>query len=242
MNLAPDLLALLAGRGPVVVLAGAGLSAASGVPTFRDAQRGMWAKFKPEDLATPEAFARDPQTVWRWYAWRRELVSNVDPNAAHVALTRWQAARDVTIITQNVDGLQQRAGGDVIEFHGNLFVDRCFEEHRVLAADEQIPGEPPSCKHCGAHVRPGVVWFGECIPEAALDAAHAAVEKCKTFVSIGTSALVHPAAGFAEMALRNGARLVEINPQATPLSSMADHRLTATAETALPALVAALNI
>ncbi len=241
MNLAPDLLALLAGRGPVVVQAGAGLSAASGVPTFRDTQTGLWANFKPEDLATPEAFERDPQTVWRWYAWRRELIRNVEPNAAHVALTRWQKMRDLTIITQNVDGLQQRAGGDVIEFHGNLTVDRCFAEQRVLDADEQIAGEPPTCKYCGAHVRPGVVWFGEGIPETALEAAYAAVARCEVFVSVGTSALVHPAAGFAEMALRNGARLLEINPDPTPLSSMADYRLVGTAETVLPEVIARLR-
>ncbi len=210
------------------------------MPTFRDAQTGHWAKFRPEDLATPQAFARDPQTVWRWYASRRAAVNQVNPNPGHVALARWQRERDVTIITQNVDGLQQRAGGQVIEFHGNLFVDLCVDEGRRLETAEQHPGEPPSCAHCGAFVRPGVVWFGEGIPESAMREASSAVERCDVFISVGTSSLVYPAAGFAENALRAGARFIEINPEATPLSTLADHRLGEPAETALPELVEAL--
>ncbi|MFK8015346.1 MAG: NAD-dependent deacetylase [Gammaproteobacteria bacterium] len=231
---------MLQGQARIVVLAGAGLSAASGVPTFRDAQTGHWATFRPEDLATSEAFMRDPQMVWRWYLSRRETIGQVSPNAGHDALTRWQRERDVTIITQNVDGLQQRAGGTVTEFHGNLFVDLCFEEHRVLSATEQHPGEPPRCVHCDAYVRPGVVWFGENIPTHAMREAEHAVDHCDIFVSVGTSSLVYPAAGFAEAALRRGARFIEINPEETPLSSLADHRLAEPAQIALPALVDAL--
>ena len=240
MNFAPDLLASLAGRARIVVLAGAGLSAASGVPTFRDELTGMWARFKAEDLATEEAFRRDSQTVWRWYAARRANVRAVSANAGHHALTRWQKAGDVTIITQNVDGLQQSAGGDAIEFHGNLFTDLCLDEHRVLGIDEQTDGVPPTCVHCGSPVRPGVVWFGETIPTSAMQQASVAVDTCEVFISVGTSSLVHPAAGFAETALRRGARLIEINPTPTPLSSLADWSLREPAERALPKLVDAV--
>lgn len=238
ITLPPALTRLLAERPPVLVMSGAGLSAASGVATFRDAQTGMWARFRPEDLATPEAFERDPETVWAWYAWRREQVLAVRPNAAHRALTRWQAAADVTLLTQNVDGLQQRAGArEVIEFHGNLFENRCSAEMRRLEDRELEPGAPPRCRHCGARVRPGVVWFGEGIPARAMAAADEAVARCRLFVSVGTSSLVWPAAGFAEQALRNGARLVEINPAPTPLSGLADVRFEAGADDVLPVLV-----
>lgn len=224
-----------------MVLAGAGLSAASGVPTFREAQTGLWAKFRPEDLATPEAFAADPQTVWKWYAWRREQIRNVRPNAAHTALARWQRHANVTIVTQNVDGLQQRSGSEqVIEFHGNLFVNRCFDDDRVLNDAQLLEGTPPVCQHCGGLVRPGVVWFGESIPPAAMAAAQHAVEVCRWFVSVGTSSLVYPAAAFAEQALRNGAQVIEINPDDTPLSTLADYRLNGLAHEILPELVDAV--
>ena len=241
MRFAPDLVATLAGARSVVILAGAGLSKASGIPTFRDAQTGMWSRFRPEDLATRDAFERDPQTVWRWYRWRRELIAKAKPNAAHVAIAKWQQWASVTVVTQNVDGLLQRAGGTAIEYHGNLFDNLCLEEHRRLGKDDWLDGEPPTCRTCGAYVRPGVVWFGEAIPPSAMQAADAAATSADAFLSVGTSSLVFPAAGLAEIALRAGACFIEINPDATPLSSLADHRLQGGAEDVLPALVTALE-
>lgn len=223
----------------VTILSGAGISAESGVPTFRDAQKGLWARFRPEQLATPEAFDKDPELVWNWYEMRRRLVAQVDPNPAHLALAHWaQFKPELTIITQNVDGLHQRAGSpSVTEIHGNLTRDRCHRENRVLDPEEQKPGIPPVCVHCGGPVRPDVVWFGEEIPLDALETATRAATECDVFLSIGTSALVHPAAGLAEAALRSGAVLAEINPRHTPLTSIADYHISQQAGTALPRIV-----
>lgn len=239
MTIAPALRKTVASAAHVVVLAGAGLSKASGVPTFRDAQTGLWSRFRPEELATREAFEGDPATVWRWYAWRRELVARAQPNAAHHAIAQWQKTSNVTVVTQNVDGLLQRAGGQAIEYHGNLFVNRCLQEDHVLDDGQWEQGEPPVCIKCGAYVRPGVVWFGEAIPEHAMHAADEAARSADVFVSVGTSALVYPAAGLVETALRAGAVVIEINPEPTPLSSLADHVLRAPAETLLPQLIPA---
>ena len=223
----------------VCVLTGAGISAESGVPTFRDAQDGLWAKYDPLDLATPEAFLRDPELVWRWYRWRRELVAGAKPNAGHAALARLGGlVPKLTLVTQNVDGLHQRAGSTgVVEFHGNLFDDRCFVEGCVVESDTATG--VPTCPGCGAQVRPGVVWFGEAIPERALEESFAAAAECDVFLSIGTSSLVYPAAGLAESAVRAGATVVEINPNPTGLATLFDHALAAAAGTALPALLAA---
>ena len=227
------------GRG-VTVLCGAGLSAASGVPTFREAQTGLWARYDPTELATPEAFARDPTLVWQWYAWRRELVSRAAPNAAHVALADYQSRCPAAVlVTQNVDGLQLRAGAQsVIEYHGNLYVNRCASCGNEPSDDDCTPGEPPGCPVCGGLIRPGVVWFGEAIPAAALAGGERAVSDCRVLLSVGTSSLVYPAAGLAEQALRAGAILVEVNPEPTPLSSLADYRFEAGAEQVLPELLA----
>ncbi|MDZ7747532.1 MAG: NAD-dependent deacylase [Halofilum sp. (in: g-proteobacteria)] len=222
----------------VTVLTGAGLSADSGVPTFRDAREGLWARYRPEDLATPEAFERDPATVWRWYAERRARVRAVEPNAGHYALARLATRLpDLRLVTQNVDGLHQRAGhAGVIEFHGSLMTDVCHREGRAVdvAGDDATP---PACPHCGGPVRPGVVWFGEAIPRAALEAATAAADACDLFLAVGTSALVHPAAGLADMAREAGARVAEINPEATGLSERVDIRIAAGAAEALPRLL-----
>ncbi len=199
----------------VCVLTGAGVSAESGVPTFRDAQDGLWARYKPQELATPDAFLADPSLIWRWYRWRRELVAEAKPNPGHYSLAELaDHVEQVTLITQNVDSLHQRAGSrDVIEFHGNLFDDRCFSCNTPCVADDTV--EVPTCPGCGGNLRPGVVWFGEGIPEAALRDSIAAATDCDVFLSVGTSSLVYPAAGLASLAKDNGATVVEINPNPT---------------------------
>lgn len=219
------------------VLTGAGISAESGVPTFRDAQSGLWAKYDPLDLATPEAFLRDPELIWRWYRWRRELVAEAQPNPGHLALAELATlVPELTLVTQNVDGLHQRAGSrEVIEFHGNLFEDRCFVEGCVVECDNDA--DVPVCPGCGGQVRPGVVWFGEAIPERALNESLAAASDCDVFLSIGTSSLVYPAAGLAEVAKQAGACVAEINPNPTPHAMNFDHAIAGKAGTVLPELV-----
>ncbi len=221
-----------------LVLSGSGISAESGVPTFRDAQTGLWARYAAEDLATPEAFARDPQLVWDWYQWRRELVSRARPNPAHRALALLEnLVPRLTLITQNVDGLHQRAGSStVLEFHGNLQTNRCATCNQVAEPDLRDDVRPPRCPRCAGLLRPGVVWFGEAIPPAALEAAFAAANSADLFLSVGTSSLVYPAAGLAQVALRNGALVIEINPNQTPLTRQADFHLGGPAGEWLPAI------
>ena len=220
----------------VCVLTGAGMSAESGVPTFRDAQTGLWAKYDPLELATPEAFAANPERVWEWYQYRRELVLRAIPNDGHRALAELaDLVSGLTIVTQNVDGLHTRAGSpDVIEFHGNLFVDRCFRSGQVV--EDVQPGSLPYCRDCGAPIRPGVVWFGEAIPEDALERAFAAAGHCDAFVSVGTAAEVYPAAGLIHQARGNGAVVAEINPQPTGTAA-GGIEIAATAVEALVPLV-----
>ena len=231
----PALVAALRDSRHVCVLTGAGISAESGVPTFRDAQQGLWEKYDPHQLATPEAFEANPELLWEWYRWRRDLVARAQPNPGHRALAR--LARLVprfTLITQNVDGLHQRAGSaDVIEFHGNIFVDRCFSEGCIVEHDQEA--DVPTCPRCGANLRPGVVWFGEAIPEQALDESFAAAADCDVFLSIGTSSLVYPAAGLADLAREHGATAVEINPN--PTATRFDFVIAGNAGVALPELV-----
>ena len=226
----------------VTVLTGSGLSADSGVPTFRDAQEGLWARYRAEDLASPEAFERDPDTVWQWYRARRQQIAAVEPNAGHRALAELQdQLPDLRLVTQNVDGLHQRAGHrDVIEFHGNLLSNRCHRERRIVQVDDATDSPPP-CPHCGGLVRPNVVWFGEAIPEEAIAAATTAARQSDLFVAVGTSAVVQPAAGLADLARGHGARIGEINPEETTLSASVDFRIRARAADALPALVQALG-
>jgi NAD-dependent deacetylase len=226
----------------VVVLTGAGISAESGVPTFRDAQTGLWAKFDPRELATPSAFARNPKLVWDWYAARREALADVVPNPGHRALARMDdLVPDFLLATQNVDGLHARAGSRrLVELHGNIARVKCSREHRVVATWAP-PGDdlPPRCPHCGAYLRPDVVWFEEALPEDALARAEDAARRAEVMLVVGTSAEVWPAAGLAHTAKTAGARIVEINTQATPLSAVADDVLRAPSGIALPALVAA---
>ncbi|MDH3748481.1 MAG: NAD-dependent deacylase [Gammaproteobacteria bacterium] len=226
----------------VCVLTGAGVSAESGVPTFRDAQQGLWAKYDPHQLATPEGFLDNPPLVWRWYRWRRELVSQVEPNPGHHALAKLQElVPRLTLVTQNVDGLHQRAGSnDVIEFHGNLFVNRCFAEGCVIDKDDDAT--VPTCPGCGSHVRPGVVWFGEAIPEAALNESFATAADCDLFLSVGTSSLVFPAAGLVDVARDAGAVTVEINLEPTEHADTFDYALAGKSGELLPELINSLAI
>ena len=227
----------------VAVLTGAGVSAESGVPTFRDAQSGLWARYDPQQLATPEAFENDPQTAWDWYRWRRQLVADVAPNAGHEALVALaKLLPRLTLITQNVDGLHGRAGSDdVIEFHGNLFRDKCAADGLSFPAHDADEKAPPLCPQCGATLTPGVVLFGEPIPERVLQQAFAATDDCDVFLCIGTSSLVYPAAGLAEAAVRHGAVVAEINIDDTPLTALADYVVRGPSASVLPALVADLT-
>jgi NAD-dependent deacetylase len=208
----------------VCVLTGAGVSAESGVPTFRDAQTGLWARFRPEELATPEAFAQDPQRIWDWYEWRRELVRQAEPNPGHFALARLaRGLPQLTLVTQNVDGLHQRAGSEhVIEYHGSLLRDRCSVEGIVAPRSPMSVTGLPECGRCGELLRPDVVWFGEAIPRSALLQADAAAGHCDVFIAVGTAGAVYPAAGLAERARNAGATLIEVNPASTDLSSQVD--------------------
>lgn len=221
----------------VFVLTGAGISAESGVPTFREAQTGLWARYDPLQLATPEAFEDDPELLWQWYRWRRELVAKAEPNSGHFAIaTLARHVPRLTLVTQNVDGLHQRAGSEaVIEFHGNLFHDRCFAEGCVIehAQDAAVP----TCPRCGANLRPGVVWFGEAIPEDALNESFAAAADCDVFLSVGTSSLVYPAAGLADVATENQALVVEVNPNPTPNAGNYDFAIAGKAGVVLPDLI-----
>ena len=233
----------LAGARHVFVLTGAGASAESGVPTFRDAQTGLWARYDPQQLATPEAFLADPELVWRWYRWRRQLVAAAEPNAGHLAIARLQqCVPRLTLVTQNVDGLHQRAGSrDVTEFHGNLFTTRCFSKDCAVDVDDDAEAVP-RCPACGGLLRPGVVWFGEAIPAGALQTAEAAVADCDVFLSIGTSSFVWPAAGLADTARRRGAMVVEVNPDVTPQSGRSNFALQQKSGELLPELVDSLSV
>lgn len=223
----------------VAVLTGAGVSAESGVPTFREAQTGLWSQYNPEDLATPEAFRRQPAVVWDWYAWRRRLVAAAEPNPAHRALAALELlAPRLTLITQNVDGLHQRAGSsEVIELHGNLQRIVCSRDHQVVSAWAETDATPPHCPACGALLRPDVVWFGESLPPLALQAALDAARDCDVFLSVGTSSLVQPAASLPYEALEHGAITVEVNPSATALTEHATYVLAGPAGHVLPALL-----
>ena len=226
----------------VCILTGAGVSAESGVPTFRDAQDGLWAKYEPQELATPEAFLADPALIWRWYRWRRELVAEAKPNPGHHAIARLsELVPRLTLITQNVDALHQRAGSkDIIEFHGNLFDDRCFADGTLHTADDEM--DIPTCPDCGANLRPGVVWFGEAIPEAASNESYAAASDCDVFLSIGTSSLVYPAAGLADLAKQNGASIVEVNPNPTAHAAGFDFIIAGNSGLVMPELIELLAL
>ena len=225
----------------IAVLTGAGISAESGIPTFRGAG-GLWENHRAEDLATPEAFQRDPQTVWRWYEWRRSLVRSATPNRAHLALAELErilaSSGRVTVITQNVDELHRRAGtSNLIELHGSIFRVRCRREQTVTPAPEPFEMLPPVCQ-CGSMLRPDVVWFGEALPERALADAAAEVSEADLLMIVGTSGIVYPAAGLVGV-LRRG-RSIEINPQTTALTTSCDFSLLAAATDAVPQIAEAI--
>ena len=226
----------------IAVLTGAGMSAESGVPTFRDAQTGLWSQFNPQDLATEAAFRAHPQRVWDWYAHRREMIAAVQPNDGHLALARFAERHPsrLTLITQNVDGLHQLAGqADALALHGNIAEDRWLDMPHSCCSKETIEaGRPPRCPVCGNLRRPAVVWFGENLPAAALEAAEHAARHCDLMLVIGTSGEVYPAAGLAFTAHQSGARVVVINPEPTPLDVVADLCLQEPAALCLPSLLA----
>ena len=224
----------------MVALTGSGISAESGVPTFCDAQTGLWSRYDPQELATPEAFARDPELVWRWYVWRRSLVEGARPNAGHRALADLERrVPTFSLVTQNVDGLHQEAGSaKVVELHGNIRRSRCPAEN-VPVVPDGTDHLPPLCPNCGSPLRPDVVWFGESLPVAELETASEAARSCDVLLSVGTSGLVYPAASLPYEALENGAIVVEVNPERTPLSASADFSLRESAGEVLPRLVGA---
>lgn len=234
----------------VLVLTGAGMSAESGVPTFRDAQSGLWEEFDPSQLATEEAWRADPPFVWAWYAWRMQLVRHVDPNPGHVALAELARVREVMIVTQNVDDLHERAGSLVAaHVHGSLYELRCADCDTPYTDEVDLPAvpeeriEPPTCPACEGEVRPGVVWFGEMLPEDAVEATEAAIDLLEpgdVALVVGTSGIVYPAAGYPAMARAEGATVIEINPTETEISDMCHHHVRGPAAEVLPALVAAI--
>ena len=219
----------------ITILTGAGVSAASGVPTFRGAD-GLWRMHRAEDLATPEAFRRDPRLVWEWYDWRRTLMAACRPNVAHDVLARWTHERAATLITQNVDGLHELAGSrDVLRFHGSIWMLRCVSACGRPEWEDRtapLPELPPRCPDCGGLARPAVTWFGEVIDPAVLRRCADAVQ-CDLFLSVGTSAVVYPAAGLLHAARAHGAFTVEINPAATDASELVDLAIAWPAEEVL---------
>lgn len=223
-------------------MTGAGVSQESGLRTFRDAQTGLWAQYKPEDLASPEAFARDPKLVWDWYAWRREAIKSVRPNPGHLALAAMERrVPQFTLITQNVDGLHRMAGSrNVRELHGNIQRVRCSECGRFAETWEDDSAQVPRCAACGGMLRPDVVWFGEALPRSELEAAVDAARSCQVFFSVGTSGIVQPAAALPFAARNKGAVVVEINLEPTPLTEKADFYLQGKSGEVLPELVKAV--
>lgn len=227
----------------VVVLTGAGISAESGIPTFRDAQTGLWARFEAEQLATEDAFRGDPATVWGWYLWRTGIEAAAQPNAAHRAVADLGQRVHVDVVTQNVDTLHERAGSrGVLHLHGSLTAFRCADCGQPHVGGVEAPGsprviEPPTCPLCGGRIRPGVVWFGEPLPHRTLSAAVDACTRADVVLVVGTSGLVHPAASLPGLASEEGIPTIEVNPEETVLSSSMTYAVRAPAALALPLLV-----
>lgn len=242
MKFPNELIQKLLAAKSVSVLTGAGVSAESGIPTFRDAQMGLWAKYRAEELATPRAFKRNPKLVWEWYEWRRKLVAAAKPNPAHHALVEMEGFFPCFhLITQNVDGLHQLAGScGTIEIHGNITRTKCFDEGTVISSWDENGDVPPKCPTCGGLLRPDVVWFEESLPEIEMKRATDATD-CDVFLLIGTSSVVYPAAGLSSQALKHRASVVEINLKSTPFTRLANFVLPGAAGIVLPALLDALR-
>jgi NAD-dependent deacetylase len=240
MNFDPAVLQIIRDAERLVALTGAGVSKESGIPTFREAQTGLWAQYDPTELATPQAFQRDPKLVWEWYQWRRSLFAEAHPNPGHTALAAMEAhARSLVLITQNIDGFHQQAGSrNVIELHGSIQRNKCFKENTIIHNWVEDGNIPPRCPNCGSPLRPDVVWFGENLPPRAIQAAVQAAQEADVFLSIGTSAVVEPAASLPLIARQAGAVLVEINPDRTPVTAHADYVLQGPSGVILPELVA----
>ncbi|HET6674333.1 MAG TPA: NAD-dependent deacylase [Nitrospiraceae bacterium] len=222
----------------ITVMSGAGISADSGIPTFRGAD-GLWRTFRAEDLATPEAFARDPRLVWEWYDWRRGLIAACRPNPAHDAIAQLERrSPDFWLITQNVDGLHREAGSQKLsEIHGNIWMVRCTGCGRV-AENREVPLTLlPACRDCRALLRPHIVWFGESLNPDDLEQCEAALESCDLCLVIGTSGVVYPAAGFAALAKQHGAYVAEINLDPTPNSDLVDAAIRGRAKDIVPELL-----
>lgn len=235
MNLSDALRQQLRRAKRIVALTGAGISAESGLATFRDAQTGLWSKFKPEELATADAFRRNPKLVSDWYAWRREQALKAQPNAGHLALAEMEKRTpDFLLVTQNVDGLHARAGSKrIVELHGNIHRFRCFEND---CPSDNFDIEHGRCRSCGGNLRPAVVWFGEMLPVDAIESAVTAARECDAFFSIGTSNLVYPAADLWRRAKNSGAVVIEINKDPTPVTPLADYSFQGKAGEILPEL------
>jgi NAD-dependent deacetylase len=239
LNISPDLIHTLRSSSNVVALTGAGVSQESGLRTFRDPQEGLWAKYQPETLATLEAFERNPDLVWEFYSVRRLKNGEVQPNPGHIALSIMERkVPHFTLITQNVDGLHQRAGSKyVVELHGNISRIKCSRGCGLVEKWEEVQGKIPACPICGANLRPDVVWFGENLPGKELDTAFRAAQASEFFFSIGTSGMVQPAASLPLMAKQSGAIIVEINLEETPLTPSVDYFLKGKSGEVLPDLV-----
>ena len=227
----------------MTVLSGAGISAESGVPTFRDVETGLWAKVDPYEISSAQGWQRHPERVWAWYLWRHYMMEGVEPNNGHRAVAAWQDHAEVHVVTQNVDNLHERAGSDrVYHLHGSLFefrCDRCQDEYQGELPVMPEPVEtvtPPQCG-CGGLIRPNVVWFGEALPESAWQKSVEAVSNADLVVVVGTSSIVYPAAGLPELALANGIPVIEVNPEPTPLSKAATATVRESAASALPTLL-----
>ncbi len=228
---------LLSKETKVVVLTGAGISAESGVPTFRG-EEGLWKKFRPEELATFDAFMANPQLVWEWYEYRRKIIEEIKPNPGHAVLVDFQSYfNQFDLITQNVDGLHHQAGSkNVVELHGNINRNMCIScGKKYESLEDTVQGIPPKCP-CGGNIRPDVVWFGEMLPQDAIHYAFEVSSACDLFFSIGTSAVVHPAASLPLIARKNGAYVVEVNVSPTEISHMVDESLFGKSGEVLPYL------
>ncbi len=233
----------------LVVATGAGMSKESGVPTFREAQHGLWAQYRPEELASPEGFRRDPARVWGWYNYRRHLVHKSTPHAGHRALAQLEAlVPRLAVVTQNVDGMHQRAGSrTVIELHGNLRRFKCFDHGHPVELEPplaEVVGsvEPPRCERCGSYVRPDVVWFGETLSPRNVDAAQRLAQSCDVMLVVGTSGIVYPAAGLPLLARAGGAALIEVNVVPSELTPVMDIFLEGSASEVLPELVSRIEV